>query len=525
MLRDLSKADQSRQSIRADVAVIGGGLAGLLMASRLRRCGLRVVVLESGAASQDNERHPLNEVIHSDHVYPGAEEGRFRCLGGTSSRWGGAMLPFLSSDLSFHPRGWDVEWPVSLADLGKEFSEVERLFKLPAGTFDVEGESAPPSVSDQFQQRSAKWPRFRMRNVAYVVSQDLAQSGIDVWLNATATTFRLNESGRLAAVTAVSPTGKKLEVEAASFAIAAGAIESTRLLLLLDLQHENRFFGPDAILGRYFYDHLSASAARIRPHDRDALVNAFGLRFVHGGMRDCRLEPTASFRKKLDLPGAFSHVAAVPTNGDDGFTSLRTIYRAFQRNALPRISDLTPLFRDFGWVMEATWWRFAKGRLVPPRHAVFELMLVTEQMPHSDNKITLSSERKDSTGSPMAEIKWRIREPDLEAFRALQSALLSYWSTSPYQSFGSLTATPFEVWRKQMYEGGAIYHPGGSTRMGSSRTRGVVDGQLRTFAIPNIFVVSTSTFPSGGSANPSFMLMALALRAADRIAGDLGKRP
>jgi choline dehydrogenase-like flavoprotein len=31
-------------------------------------------------------------------------------------------------------------------------------------------------------------------------------------------------------------------------------------------------------------------------------------------------------------------------------------------------------------------------------------------------------------------------------------------------------------------------------------------------------VVSTSTFPTGGSANPSFTLIALALRSADLIA-------
>jgi choline dehydrogenase-like flavoprotein len=57
--------------------------------------------------------------------------------------------------------------------------------------------------------------------------------------------------------------------------------------------------------------------------------------------------------------------------------------------------------------------------------------------------------------------------------------------------------------------------------MGKSRATGVVDGELRAFSVPNLTVVSTSSFPTGGGANPTFMLMAFALRAANRIARDL----
>lgn len=57
--------------------------------------------------------------------------------------------------------------------------------------------------------------------------------------------------------------------------------------------------------------------------------------------------------------------------------------------------------------------------------------------------------------------------------------------------------------------------------MGRSVSTGVVDGDLRAFRVPNLTVVSTSCFPSGGSANPTFMLMAFALRAADRIFAEI----
>jgi choline dehydrogenase-like flavoprotein len=48
-----------------------------------------------------------------------------------------------------------------------------------------------------------------------------------------------------------------------------------------------------------------------------------------------------------------------------------------------------------------------------------------------------------------------------------------------------------------------------------------VDADLRTHRIDNLYIVSTSTFPSGGGSNPTFMLMAFALRAAEHIANRL----
>jgi choline dehydrogenase-like flavoprotein len=48
----------------------------------------------------------------------------------------------------------------------------------------------------------------------------------------------------------------------------------------------------------------------------------------------------------------------------------------------------------------------------------------------------------------------------------------------------------------------------------------VVDRDLRVFAVPNLWICSTSTFPSGASANPTLTLMALALRLGDRLAVD-----
>lgn len=515
MLQDLNNNLALAGKTTADVVVVGAGLAGLLLASKLTKLGQRVVVLESGGEHQETERHPFNEVVQVGQSYGGADAGRFRCLGGTSTRWGGAMLPFIPCDLGKHTAGWDIDWPIGLDDIDEELAELERMFQVPEGPY-LQDPTADASNSG-FTLRSAKWPPFRMRNTAHVCRDEIAGVQMDVWLNATVSRFDVGADGKLVSVRALSPSGNAIEVTAPYFAIAAGAIETTRLLLLLDAQHDRRIFTPDGVLGRYFYDHLCAPAGTIAPLDRNALNAEFGMQFVGQGMRDRRLEPSEVLRKAERLPGAFAHVVPI-TEGNDGFTALRAIYRDVQRRAPIRMHDVGRVALDFGWFAKAVWWRLGKRRLLASSSARFELYLNIEQMPDADNCITLSPDRRDPFGNPLAQIDWRVGKRDVEAFRRLQSALIDHWSSGEYAALGTVTATAEETWRSRLLANSDIFHPGGTTRMGTSRTTGVLDQDLKTFQIDNLYAISTAAFPSGGSANPSFMLMALALRAAKQIA-------
>jgi choline dehydrogenase-like flavoprotein len=57
----------------------------------------------------------------------------------------------------------------------------------------------------------------------------------------------------------------------------------------------------------------------------------------------------------------------------------------------------------------------------------------------------------------------------------------------------------------------------GGCRMSAEATDGVVDSNLRSYAIPNLFIVDGSVCPTQGSANPALTIMALAARAADYL--------
>ncbi len=63
--------------------------------------------------------------------------------------------------------------------------------------------------------------------------------------------------------------------------------------------------------------------------------------------------------------------------------------------------------------------------------------------------------------------------------------------------------------------------------MGDRPETGVIDGDLRSFAVPNLWITDGSTLPTQGAANPALTIMALVARAADVMVGRIpaGRRP
>ena len=60
-------------------------------------------------------------------------------------------------------------------------------------------------------------------------------------------------------------------------------------------------------------------------------------------------------------------------------------------------------------------------------------------------------------------------------------------------------------------------HHLGTTRMASDPKAGVVDADCRVHGVANLYIAGSSVFPTGGCANPTLTIVALALRLADYI--------
>ena len=528
MLYDLATAENDQEA-QADVLVIGSGVAGLLLATELRRHNVRVVVLESGAREQPTETHEFNRVVQLGTEYRGATYGRFRCLGGTSTRWGGALIPFLEGDLEPRPHLGLPAWPVGLNTLLPYLAQIERIFGVDGGSYDEKfisefGDAHLAPARDDFVPRFAKWPVFRKRNLATLFGETIGQDpSLAVWMNATATDFGLDrESGRLRSVTARHLGGRKITVTAGHVVVCAGAIESTRLLLLLDAQHQGRVFEANAALGRYLNDHISIRVAAIESSHPDRLNRLAGMRFVGRTIRSLRFEMSPEAQAREGVASAFAHIAFM-ADEDNGFAALRDFLRTLQQSGRIQTQSALKILADMPYLARIGLWRLFYKQLYWPTPAQYDLHLVSEQLPHPDNRIALA-EQQDAFGNRLAAIDWNIRPPDLDVLRTFIRLFQAYWQRHGYDSAGRLGWSVDPDGSDIMSAAGGgydIFHPCGSTRMGADAHSAVVDKDLRAFSVQNLWVASTSVFPSGASANPTLMLMLLTLRLAQHLARTL----
>jgi choline dehydrogenase-like flavoprotein len=57
----------------------------------------------------------------------------------------------------------------------------------------------------------------------------------------------------------------------------------------------------------------------------------------------------------------------------------------------------------------------------------------------------------------------------------------------------------------------------GTTRMSRDPRSGIVDPDCRVHGVANLYMAGSSVFPTAGMANPTFAIVALAVRLADHI--------
>lgn len=518
MIRNLDQVDGTIER-EADVVVIGGGTAGLVLAERLSR-NRRVLVLESGPLNPPSEPSELDEVELAGEPYRAPREGRVRGLGGTSKIWGGALLPFHAYDFAARPELNRPAWPVPYDSVAKHFADVERLFGVPNGPYDQHLGDWPDCAGEvpPFIARYAKWPAFGKRNIASLLMPALtADKGPEIWLDATCTGFEFDgDTSRLKAVKAASRAESSIIARAKHFVLAAGAIESTRLLQWA-LDQPNAPQIPSALLGINLHDHVSARVADIETDRPEALNRLAGLQFEGASMRSFRLEPTQEKQQQLQIGGGFAHISFTSLR-PASFDALRDIMRGVQARSI-KLSDLVLAAADLPLLLKTAAWRVVHKRLYWPRPARYALNVVVEQTPISSNRITLANAR-DRFGVPIPRVDWRVSQADRDALQKLTECVGYFWRRSRLSAIGELKIPHPEA--EASGNPDDVYHPGGTTPMGRTHADSVVDGDLAVWGAPNFSVLSTSTFPTGSSSNPTMTLLAFAFRLADHVEGRLG---
>lgn len=520
-IKNLKNAESFSNFAFDGVCVVGGGIAGLLLARRLARGGQGVVVIESGVDAFDEAIHALNEIEDLNGRYSRALTGRYRGLGGTSSRWGGRMIPLSEHDFGARQHVSQPAWPFPVASLDSYHEEIERLFGVGGGGFDdIEagrwpGPEAFPKETSTLKPRWAKCPSFVRCNIATTLRNELQQlKNIQIWLGATVCDFELDrEAGRVTAITAREFGGRKLTVRADRFVFAAGSIETTRLLLLLDAASNGQAFRRCKVLGRYFQDHLKAEVATISRSDPVATNNLFAYRFVKSTRRDLHLELSQAMQRKDKAASAFVYVAMDLDHGP--LADLKRVAHGLQRRQVD-LAGMGRVLKNPGTMARAAYWRLVRNQLFVPADVDLRLLVCAEQLPQWSNRIRLSQQR-DRLGAQKVLLEWSPTADDERTFRSAVAGLEGYWREAGFDRLCPL------VWSEAaedrsiplIDQAEACAHPSGSTRMGTDPEQSVVGPDLFCHAVPNVAVISASVFPTAGSANPTFTIMKLALWLAD----------
>jgi choline dehydrogenase-like flavoprotein len=138
--------------------------------------------------------------------------------------------------------------------------------------------------------------------------------------------------------------------------------------------------------------------------------------------------------------------------------------------------------------------------------------LLAEDLPEACNRVTLDPSLVDSDGIPAPKVEYRVSANCERILRFNQARMIE-----AHQAAGAIEVYPTWIWPDQ---------PGhllGTARMGIDPASSVCDPYGRTHDVPNLFIVDGSTFVTGGAANPTNTIAALALRTAEHIAETAGR--
>jgi choline dehydrogenase-like flavoprotein len=535
--------------------VVGGGAAGITLVLELIRGGHDVVLLEGGgkrrrSSTQATYRGEIESSgLDARSVHPPLETVRVKKLGGTTGAWGGRCAPLDPIDFEKRDYVSHSGWPITRESLEPFYRRANAYCE--AGEYEYStSKSLPfadgffPRMDGEAEITDSKLLRYsRPTDFGDTYRSKLEQSRIlRAFHHANVLRLELDRGGnRIDAAVVASSPGIEFRVRARHFVIAAGGLESTRLLLVSG-RHAGRGIGAGSkLIGHYYMTHLDGSVGTM--HFKGSAPKAA---YTYELTRDrvyCRrlicLTPDA---QRAHRTLNFSAVPYLPSPDDpghgDGLLSTFAVtkdamYRAkvgikSRRYGMHRPAPLhyrqhllNIVRNPWGLPRFAVDWMLRRSfasRKLPSflvETSSYRLLFSAEQSPSSANKIVLSDEW-DAFGVPRLKVLWGVKGEDYQSIVTCLDVLSRSFDAL---GVGSIAA-PRSVDELRDQMGGGFLggtHAMGSTRMSASPINGVVDARCRVHGIQNLYVASSSVFPTSGFAAPTLTIVALAVRISDTI--------
>ncbi|HTY77653.1 MAG TPA: GMC family oxidoreductase [Candidatus Bathyarchaeia archaeon] len=520
--------------METEVCIIGAGPAGLLVATELAKRQIHTVILESG------QRHPLAERAEyakrflrgenpwqsvvpgidahttGGNVHYGLEWMRARGVGGSSLHWEGYSLRLHPSDFRLRSlHGIADDWPISYETLEPYYARAERALGVAGATDDPWAAPRssdfplPPfpfSYSDALFQKACAGlgialqhlPQAR-NSVAYdgrsqcracgtchvcptgaKASVDLTHarrletSGtVQILANTTALRLELDSFGRVGSVRYVGSDGPR-ELKSRVFVIAAGAVETARLLLLSSSSaYPAGLANHSGRVGRYFMSHpLLDVRGRL-----DARTYPYRIGFSTAMCRQFAVEG--------DRRGAGAFMLEF-LNGAG--PSPRTIALTSGKSGRALRQEVAGSFGHWAGIR-----------------------VYCEQLPDWQNAVTLDPGVTDSFGQRAPHITYDVGPYERRALQRGQEI-----ATRILKAMGAAEITVGNL----RFAG----HQIGTCRMGVDPASSVVNADLRSHDVDNLYLVGSGAFVTGSASPPTLTIAALATRAGERIASVLRPR-
>lgn len=296
-----------------------------------------------------------------------------------------------------------------------------------------------------------------------------------------------------------SIAGNQFRVRAKYFAIACGAIENARLLLMSNRQRSLGIGNHSDLVGRFFQEHLWYESGYIVPNAGKPNLGFYLKEWPYGEI---------GVRAHLAIPADKVRQLRIPKFRAE----LMTVSSAFRiadaiRNNNVSIDDVLTLMSDpigLGTVVRCR-------SNAPP--TVYFLGNHVEQIPNSNSRVTLSTKR-DSLDRPQPQLEWRLSSLDQEGvLRAQREIALEVGRSGFGRMRIELGEGSDDFWEKAEGSG----HQMGTTRMDDNPARGVTDGNAKVHHTSNLYVAGSSLFPRCGWANPTLTIVATSIRLADHL--------
>ncbi|MFC1747509.1 GMC oxidoreductase [Pseudomonadota bacterium] len=517
---------ENTETYNADICIIGGGVAGIVLANEFLSDNKNIVLLESGDEFYEEETQELYQAQSIPENFPSPYVSRLRLLGGSSNHWENSTERF--DPIDFKKREWvsDSGWPITYEELARYYPEAEEYCNVGANGYDFQFWKEKLNIKDMLSEsklfnsvvsKSSEYPTQFFDEYGEKL---ITSNKIRVIKNANAVDLIYNlETQEVSSLSFRSTRQDTLHtVNAKTFIMAMGGIENARMLLTLNEKYENRLGNQFDNVGRYFMEHPTIRAAHLLPLQENSLDPVYeGIMddALHIRGRASLSEAAQTEHQTNNMRMYFTKQAEIALS--DGISSSHIVSDSLADTELPDDfgGHLVNIVKDIDHIAES----FLKKKLDTSffdsayEFGGYQMISMIEQTPDRDNRVKLGDE-KDQLGIKKVEIDFRVTQSDKDAAWKTLELLAQDPGIQSIGRIKLLKERESRIWASQL---GFGQHHIGTTKMSDKPESGVVDPSLKVFGTKNLYITGSSVFPTGGHVPPTLTIVAISIKLAREL--------